>query len=339
MSEPRTITFYSFKGGVGRTLALLNVAVLLARVGQRVVVVDMDLEAPSFERYRAIQPPEAEHLGISDYILERLVGRERELNPYCYTSRSIPGVDDRLVIVPAGRRPRELAEEVARIYAPPDERALIFQLFLARVRKELQPDFILFDSRTGLAEIAAVCTVELADVIVALTGLNPQGVNGLADVIGRIRRHPARQQPPLFLLAYSPIPRIVDLDSTGDEIPLDSLDSDRTVIALPLASRIAEAHTKLWLEALAGDENALRQRFPDVPPEERLHFFQYDPWVPLLGEDGFDRPGALHDAHRRLARAIGLTRGQDLFPHARLVQGPSPLRLSRRLLDAITKLD
>ena len=41
------VTFYSFKGGVGRTLALLNVAYEITNSGQRVLVVDFDLEAPA----------------------------------------------------------------------------------------------------------------------------------------------------------------------------------------------------------------------------------------------------------------------------------------------------
>jgi len=39
------ITFYSFKGGVGRTMALVNTAAELARRGRKVLVVDFDLEA------------------------------------------------------------------------------------------------------------------------------------------------------------------------------------------------------------------------------------------------------------------------------------------------------
>ena len=42
-------TFYSFKGGVGRTMALANVAALLAKWGYSVLVVDWDLEAPGLE--------------------------------------------------------------------------------------------------------------------------------------------------------------------------------------------------------------------------------------------------------------------------------------------------
>ncbi len=45
------VTFYSYKGGVGRSMALANVAALLAREGKRILVVDWDLEAPGIEKY------------------------------------------------------------------------------------------------------------------------------------------------------------------------------------------------------------------------------------------------------------------------------------------------
>jgi MinD-like ATPase involved in chromosome partitioning or flagellar assembly len=45
MAEGRIITFYSFKGGVGRTMALANVAYLAAQNRKRVLVMDWDLEA------------------------------------------------------------------------------------------------------------------------------------------------------------------------------------------------------------------------------------------------------------------------------------------------------
>src|SRR5205823_883844 len=47
----RIVTFYSYKGGVGRTVALANIGVLLARRGKRVLLVDCDLEAPGLDRY------------------------------------------------------------------------------------------------------------------------------------------------------------------------------------------------------------------------------------------------------------------------------------------------
>jgi len=42
----RIITFYSYKGGTGRSMALANVAWILASNGYSVAAVDWDLEAP-----------------------------------------------------------------------------------------------------------------------------------------------------------------------------------------------------------------------------------------------------------------------------------------------------
>jgi MinD-like ATPase involved in chromosome partitioning or flagellar assembly len=341
VSNPKKVTFYSFKGGVGRTLALLDVAVMLARAGQRVVAVDMDLEAPGFHRYPAIQPPAEDHPGVSDYVLDRLAGPERSIEPYTYRPPII-GVDDRLVIVPAGRRPRELAESIPQLYQPLGERALIFQLFVARLVGAFAPDFILFDSRTGLAEIAAVCTVELADAIVAFTGLNPQGIDGLADVLESIRSHPARQRPPALILTYGPIPRVQDLGLLDVGARLDTVDldgvADADVVAHPLAQRMADAHAKLWVQVIAQDEREVRQWFPALLPHERVHLVEYDPWIPLIGEDDFDRPGPVRDAHRRLARSIGLLGGDDLFPSIGRPVQASPLALGKRFYDVIDKL-
>lgn len=45
-TDTRFIAFYSYKGGVGRSLALANLACLLARQGRKVLILDLDLEAP-----------------------------------------------------------------------------------------------------------------------------------------------------------------------------------------------------------------------------------------------------------------------------------------------------
>ena len=65
MPFPYIFTFYSFKGGVGRSLALLNVAYTLAGRGRHVLVVDMDLEAPGIsgflQRHEELTAPTAAH--------------------------------------------------------------------------------------------------------------------------------------------------------------------------------------------------------------------------------------------------------------------------------------
>ena len=49
--ERQIVTFYAYKGGSGRTMALANVAWILAANGKRVLAVDWDLEAPGLPRF------------------------------------------------------------------------------------------------------------------------------------------------------------------------------------------------------------------------------------------------------------------------------------------------
>lgn len=49
--DGRIVTFYSYKGGTGRTMALANTAWILAANGKRVLAVDWDLEAPGLHRF------------------------------------------------------------------------------------------------------------------------------------------------------------------------------------------------------------------------------------------------------------------------------------------------
>ena len=58
-------TFYSFKGGTGRTMALANVATLMAKWDHSVLVIDWDLEAPGIERFFASSHTAARKLRAS----------------------------------------------------------------------------------------------------------------------------------------------------------------------------------------------------------------------------------------------------------------------------------
>lgn len=49
--QGRVVTFYSYKGGTGRTMALANTAWILAANGFRVLTVDWDLEAPGLAKF------------------------------------------------------------------------------------------------------------------------------------------------------------------------------------------------------------------------------------------------------------------------------------------------
>jgi|ERR1017187_1707582 cellulose biosynthesis protein BcsQ len=99
-------TFYSFKGGVGRSMALANVAEVFVRRGLRVLVVDFDLEAPGIERYYAEPGAEfklddaLDHPGLIDLLISY-----RELREFADPAGSAhpssePTVEERIARLP-----------------------------------------------------------------------------------------------------------------------------------------------------------------------------------------------------------------------------------------------
>jgi MinD-like ATPase involved in chromosome partitioning or flagellar assembly len=70
-------TFYSYKGGVGRTMALANLAIILARLGRKVLIVDLDLEAPGLDRYfTTLEMRSSRKGGMIDLLLAASKGRK-----------------------------------------------------------------------------------------------------------------------------------------------------------------------------------------------------------------------------------------------------------------------
>src|ERR1700679_3895730 len=69
----RTVTFYSYKGGVGRTLTLANVAASLRLQGKNVVAVDLDLEAPGLYYKLNPHPERPVKQGLVDILFDFVV--------------------------------------------------------------------------------------------------------------------------------------------------------------------------------------------------------------------------------------------------------------------------
>ena len=57
-----------------------------------------------------------------------------------------------------------------------------FQQFLASIKQESQADFVIIDSRTGITEIAGLCTQQLADEVVMLSSLSSESIEGTKHI-------------------------------------------------------------------------------------------------------------------------------------------------------------
>src|SRR5437899_11753762 len=115
------VTFYSFKGGVGRTMALVNVAYELAQTGRRVLMVDMDLEAPGLDTFNLPQAKKPVP-GVIDFVTQyRATGTAPDVSEFLYNSPLEPRGKGGLWIMPAGLQdgyePRLHSIDWQRLYA------------------------------------------------------------------------------------------------------------------------------------------------------------------------------------------------------------------------------
>jgi nitrogenase subunit NifH len=94
-----TVTFYSFKGGTGRSMALVNVAVDLANRGRTVLIVDFDLEAPGLDTFR-LGDRSRSSLGVVDYVGRYITtGEPPRLDEYVYETHSVLGKKGRILVM------------------------------------------------------------------------------------------------------------------------------------------------------------------------------------------------------------------------------------------------
>jgi hypothetical protein len=188
-----TITFYSFKGGVGRTLALVNVGAELAKMGRKVLLVDFDLEAPGLETYDRLRPPKP-HPGIVEYVTEyERTMQAPDVREYIYPAPVVGKKGGRLWVMPAGRRDANYQAALVnidwkRLYGERDG-FLLFEDMKAQWEQEpeLNPDYVLIDSRTGHTDVEGICTRQLADSVVLMFMPNEQNLIGLEGVCRSIR--------------------------------------------------------------------------------------------------------------------------------------------------------
>jgi MinD-like ATPase involved in chromosome partitioning or flagellar assembly len=187
-----TITFYSFKGGVGRTMALVNVAAQLAKMGRKVLLVDFDLEAPGLETFDRLRPPKP-HPGMVEYVTEYMrTNCAPDVREYIYPAGEIGEKGGQLWVMPAGRRDAEYGSALMKIdwiklYREQDG-FLLMEDTKAQWEQEYKPDYVLIDSRTGHTDVEGICTRHLPDAVVVMFFPNEQNLVGLREVCRRIRQ-------------------------------------------------------------------------------------------------------------------------------------------------------
>ncbi len=168
-AAPKFVFFHAFKGGTGRTYALVNVANLCARDGANVVVVDLDVEAPGIAAQYDLKPPDYKR-GFVDYARETL-----DLSEAALPVVDVP-VQGRgsLKVIPAGDPFSEDYWEslISDQWAKMLEEGTAGKNFWRRTRLKIEalrprPDLVLIDGRAGLAELSVAVIRDLEPYVMS----------------------------------------------------------------------------------------------------------------------------------------------------------------------------
>ena len=204
-SNGAVVSFYSYKGGTGRSMALANIGCLLANRGNGVLMVDWDLEAPGLHRYfrdlvkqRFPNDANGEQFekwpGLIDYFQEvaRLV-ESCTANATEDTAKSLIAqvpLDRYLVqtdiaslyLLKAGCFDRGYASYVDAVdwKAMHGRQPWLFGAFAEALSRRFR--YVLIDSRTGITDTSGVCTSIMPDILVPVFTPNRQSLLGAVEV-------------------------------------------------------------------------------------------------------------------------------------------------------------
>ncbi len=172
---PLVVTFYSLRGGVGRSTALAYTARILAQRRHSVLCVDMDLEAPGLAAImgceEAVARDKGQDKGRDKGVVELLLQLEQgddvdEDDVIDHVVRL--SESDELYLLPAGRPDADYARKL-RLLDPEswyrEQRNPLHRLIDLAGQLPFRPQAILIDARTGLTTLSAPLRDLVAEIV------------------------------------------------------------------------------------------------------------------------------------------------------------------------------
>lgn len=239
------VTFYSYKGGTGRSMALSNVACILAESQSKdkgVLMIDWDLEAPGLHRFfhdkftrrfRVSNDPINEfnlNPGLIDLFLEL-----ESLAPKAYfdnideAEKSAIDILEKidlekfvietdipnLSLLKAGCFDKNYSKKVntfnwENLY---NRSPYLFSSFAEKLVREYK--YVLIDSRTGHTDIGGICTALMPHKLVAVFVPNSQNYLGVQESVQQATDYRRKSEDLRPLLVY-PLP--TRIESSRDDL-------------------------------------------------------------------------------------------------------------------------
>lgn len=198
------ISFYSYKGGVGRSQLCANTAAFLCyKKGKKVLLWDWDFEAPGMHFFFSKKTEEINNVGTLELFQQYV--RVMRTNPNVI-QEDLPTIESshilnlieykignrihgKIDLLPAGNYSNDFPLRLSLFDWDEFYNRLDGSVFIEIIKhqiKKLGYDYVLIDSRTGITDYSGICNVQLADANVIVMTANEQNFSGARHVIDKI---------------------------------------------------------------------------------------------------------------------------------------------------------
>ncbi|MFA0077378.1 hypothetical protein AB4427_04375 [Vibrio artabrorum] len=188
------VTFFSYKGGVGRTTSLALFAGYYANLGKKVFVIDCDFEAPGLLNFFGISQFSNPKSGVVEYLVDNKFSKDIKLNEsYVYEISATYSGEGRINLMPTGNifgeNKYHYLEGLSRVDLQGKDMFLKdFDRLIKYIEEAYEPDVILVDSRTGFNNVFGSLT-ELSDITIGLCGDDQQNIAGIEFLLEKFNEN------------------------------------------------------------------------------------------------------------------------------------------------------
>ncbi len=245
----KIISTHSFRGGTGKSNTTANLAVLVARAGFRVGIIDTDIQSPGVHVLFRVKEGDFEH-SLNDY----LWGKCRiEQAAFDVTARAIGTVTDdaqrpRLFLIPSSLN----TGEIARILREGYDVALLND-GLQDLLKRLDLDYLFIDTHPGVNE-ETLLSIAISDLLVLILRPDQQDFQGTAVTVELARK----LEVPNMFVVLNKVPPGADADVIREQV--SALYRTEVAAMLPLSTEMVRL----------GSGDIFANRYPDHPLTEKL---------------------------------------------------------------------